>query len=861
MGNYIPFKLHKDGYIRNWLVAGPRVIPISDTENPSGEDIKLQIARRYYEQDSGIAQSPQEWDPPFIVGDETFRWTYKRCLDDQLVDLSDFYPTVCYLQAWAYAEVKCLRTQEVTFILTAHGPADLWLDDQHVHRQEQFSGNDLYHARFSATLRKGRNGILIRFEQVALGECPFAMALQIAGLSPESTSVRLPTGITAVDRRQALEQAIEATYLDRYVYGKEDEIIVRWHNDPEMNVKNGISLQNDKGWVFKEVYATEEEPLKSYTLYRGGDVPEGAYRAVIRPWFMEYYQYNQRVHKAINFHCLKRDYSDKPYGSYDERRREALEIAITRSDDLFAEISKMELAEWALVRSDVILDSIKKTSQQQIGGEADSLALLGVMHRYLHDPAFPNDLRQPLEDYVLNYRRWTKQTNNTVGGTVSESQPILSCTSQILAGQLYPTRELDAGQSGQQVKERGERLALSWMYERATHGFRDWDSSDSSAKVLLALAHLVDLAENQDVQGLAALLMDKIFLSIALNSFQGSFGSTQGRAQTSAIQDARLEATSGITRLMWGTGIFNYRQWGTVGLACCKRYLLPSTIEEIAGASQDELWNRERHAAQLDESDDGEPRSWQVNKVTYKTPDYMLCSAQDYYAGRKGNQEHIWQATLSPEAVVFVNHPGIMSEKDVQSPNFWRGNRILPRVAQWQNVLVAIHNLPADDWLGFTHAYFPVYAFDQYLLRDGWAFARKREGYLALTAAQGFELITRGQSAYRELRSFGQCNIWLCYMGREKLDGSFEEFQERVLKSQVSFEGLRVNCKTLRGEALSFGWEGSLTIDGREQPLDGFKHYENPFCVVDLPASKIEVNSGSRSLVLEFSTPPNDGVG
>jgi len=98
-------------------------------------------------------------------------------------------------------------------------------------------------------------------------------------------------------------------------------------------------------------------------------------------------------------------------------------------------------------------------------------------------------------------------------------------------------------------------------------------------------------------------------------------------------------------------------------------------------------------------------------------------------------------------------------------------------------------------------------------------------------------------------------------MGREKLDGSFEEFQERVLKSQVSFEGLRVNCKTLRGEALSFGWEGSLTIDGREQPLDGFKHYENPFCVVDLPASKIEVNSGSRSLVLEFSTPPNDGVG
>jgi len=68
-------------------------------------------------------------------------------------------------------------------------------------------------------------------------------------------------------------------------------------------------------------------------------------------------------------------------------------------------------------------------------------------------------------------------------------------------------------------------------------------------------------------------------------------------------------------------------------------------------------------------------------------------------------------------------------------------------------VVIAVHQLPDDDWLGFTHAYFPAWAFDEYALRDGWAFARKGEGYLALTAAHGLEFITRGGNAYRELRS------------------------------------------------------------------------------------------------------------
>ena len=177
-----------------------------------------------------------------------------------------------------------------------------------------------------------------------------------------------------------------------------------------------------------------------------------------------------------------------------------------------------------------------------------------------------------------------------------------------------------------------------------------------------------------------------------------------------------------------------------------------------------------------------------MNKVTYKTPDYMLSSAQDYRPGEFGYQQHIWQATLSPEAVVFVTHPSCLSEDGSHRPNFWHGNVALPRVAQWKDLLVAIHQLAADDWLGFTHAYFPIYAFDEHEIRDGWACARVGEAYLAITASAGLSLTEKGKNAYRELRSYGQNNIWMVQMGRADADGSFAEFVEKVTALDITFE-------------------------------------------------------------------------
>ena len=90
-------------------------------------------------------------------------------------------------------------------------------------------------------------------------------------------------------------------------------------------------------------------------------------------------------------------------------------------------------------------------------------------------------------------------------------------------------------------------------------------------------------------------------------------------------------------------------------------------------------------------------------------------------------------------------------------------------------------------------------------------------------------------------------------MGRVALDGSFSDFQEKVLALNVTFGDLSARSATLRGDSVSFGWHGPLLLNGAEQPITGFKHYDNPYCVAELPAQRMEVRIADQVLKLSFA--------
>jgi hypothetical protein len=861
----------QNGYIHNWVVAGPQAIPVTDLECFEVEDYKVQIARHYYAEDSGISEPPVD-TAKFELDDGTeLAWRYFRCREDHFVDTSAFYYRCHYLRAWAYTRVVSPSSQEVTLVLTTNGPADVWLNGQHVHRQEHFHHQIPHSVPFEATFQEGHNEILVRFEEVAARECPYAMAMQVVGLpddagrNAEGVDVFVPIPNEAVARRQTLEKVFEAAYLKQDVYVYDDSIEVHWPEDMDVSASLLIRLQTPAGRIYGEV----ERKEKAGTYTSIGALPyqqyEDYYHALLMPRAQEYYEHNMRITRRIGLWSVKNRYSQQNYGTYTERRIEALYDAFRRETGIYtdlgiyAEIAKMAIGRWHDVKTAIFMKAIEGINQRKDCSDFYLVGLLGMLHRYGDNPEFPEGLRESLEKCIINFKYWADEPGDDAMWYWSENHQILFHACEILAGQLYPDRTFtNAGQTGQWHQEKGERLAIAWLHKRATGGFQEWDSNCYFEEDLLALSHLADLAETPQVYELASVVMDKMFFTMALNSYKGVFGSTHGRTYTSHIKGGRLEATAGIGRLMWGMGVFNPRLMGTVSLACQEQYLLPPLIEAIAADLPEEMWNRERHAGEFEESLDRASGSWEVNKVTYKTPDYMLCSAQDYRPGEKGVQQHIWQATMGPDAVVFVTHPPCISEENSHRPGFWHGNVVLPRVAQWKDVLIAIHRLPDDDWMGFTHAYFPTHAFDEHELRNdanghSWAFARKGESYLAITAAQGLEFITGGDSAYRELRSHGQHNVWLCHMGRAALDGEFDEFQDKVLALDVTFEDLSVSCATLRGETLAFGWKEPLLHNGEEEPITGFKHYENPYCVAELLSEQMEIRYGDQAMRLNFA--------
>jgi hypothetical protein len=342
-----------------------------------------------------------------------------------------------------------------------------------------------------------------------------------------------------------------------------------------------------------------------------------------------------------------------------------------------------------------------------------------------------------------------------------------------------------------------------------------------------------------------------------VNSFQGIYGGSRGDAHPDWLRSGRFAPEAAIGRLLWGMGSFQTSLAGAVSLGLARgSYEFPGILHAIATDLSTEVWARERQVTHA--SEESEPQV-EVNTVTYRTGDFMLSSAQDYRPGHRGDRVHVWQATLGPEQLVFTNHPTSFSESPSRDAGWWCGNGSLPRVAQWKDALIALYSLPEDDWLGFTHAYFPAYAFDEHVVEKGWAFARAGDAYLALCAAQEFELVRRGPDAYRELRSAGLRNAWVCQMGRRDVDSSFENFRRNVLAHKPDVvvspdgEGPHVVWETLRGDRLEFGWTGPLMLNGQEQPITGFKHHESPYAVADLPCLSMDIGYGPDVMRLRFA--------
>lgn len=260
-----------------------------------------------------------------------------------------------------------------------------------------------------------------------------------------------------------------------------------------------------------------------------------------------------------------------------------------------------------------------------------------------------------------------------------------------------------------------------------------------------------------------------------------------------------------------------------------------------------------------------------VDKITYRTPDYQLSSAQDYRKGAPGYQQQIWQATLGADASVFTFNPG-------SSSKYWQGR--YPRVAQFKNVLVAFYDIPEQQPPGpktvipadaagnatpspgpseeplarRTHAVLRRAAFDEVISRSHWTFARKGDGYLALWSRAPVEWTDGMGIAGEGLVANGGRNVWICQLGRRAVDGEFMAWTEGIAAAPIESRELNVRYVAPGLGEVSFGWEGPLRVANRDVPLTNFPRFDNPYCHTAHGSSRYEIAHAGHRLVLDFAS-------
>jgi hypothetical protein len=883
----------QNGFIANWLVAGPQSIPVSfaqfsapSVQEPATQDITQQILQHHWEPKSGITRRPVERGPletgRFQLGDYTGSWSYHRCPEDHFVDQSAFYPTLHYLRSWAYIELVSAIPQDATFALTTCGAATIWLGRELAFRSNSTPAmpaaplpdlppslniaQPLTHT-FTAHLKKGPTPLLVRFEAVGARQTAHAFSLRICRSNPDGTlspaeDIRACFGtlIPRLGRRNAFELLSAATFVERDVYEGATPIAICWPEGPRGFCPTHVRLQDAEDFIYV-LGDSGGAPGDRLDLVSALQLPAGPLHATLMPSPDEYYRENVRISHTIPLWSLGlQRYAASPTGDLSSRRTEALLAAARTEHSPFAQIARMALEAWADVESMRLLASIEAISHREAGSNLTLLALLGMLYRFGDRPRFPSTIHQPLEEVTLAYRYSLDDLGQDIMDFESETDRFLFHTSELLAGQRYPDRIFATGQSGSWHRERGRRRALEWMTTFSTVGSACWGSPDAIERTIVALSHIADLAEDQQTYELAAVSLDKLLFMLAANSFRGVLATASQDAPALSAKSGLLQPTAGISRFLWGTGIFNHHVAGVVSLATAAGYELPLMFEAIAHDAPDSLLSRERHAP---------PTATPADLVIYKTPDYALSSIQDYrpdqhgQLGHPGTCEQIWRATLSAEATVFATHPGSSSESESRAPGFWAGNAALPRVAQWQDALISIHHIPPESSFTFTHAYFPTATFDEYVVRDNWAFARSGDGYLALTNTSPLTLTAEGRYAHRELRVTGPSQGWIVQMGRAALDGDFATFQDKVSALPLQFEEISatanahsaVHFTTLRGDKLSFSWDGPLTVNGTPHPLHGTHHIENPYATAGVPCTHLEIRHAGQGLGLDFTAP------
>ena len=247
------------------------------------------------------------------------------------------------------------------------------------------------------------------------------------------------------------------------------------------------------------------------------------------------------------------------------------------------------------------------------------------------------------------------------------------------------------------------------------------------------------------------------------------------------------------------------------------------------------------------------------NVYTYKTEDYKLSTLVNYKPGSAGAQQTTMMALLPEGTTVFTHHP-LKDQEFRSAPGFWGGYGVAPHAVQHENVTMLIHHIPRKivfspaPILPYTHTFLSEELMDEVVVEGRYAFARKKNTFVALIGATDFEYmpfskektavmegLLKDESKRFELVQRGRKQFTIYELSTADKE-SFDAFMSRIKANAVTFNGKVLSYRTEKGE-MTLCYGGEFKINGEAQPCE-FKRYDSKFVTADYLSEELVIRAG-----------------
>ena len=189
-----------------------------------------------------------------------------------------------------------------------------------------------------------------------------------------------------------------------------------------------------------------------------------------------------------------------------------------------------------------------------------------------------------IENSMLSFKYWMDEPGSDGMCFWSENHQLLFHTCEYLIGNLF----LDSifsndGKTGRAHKEKARPKIMSWLKNRFTYGFTEWHSNTYYEEDIAPLSVLVDFSDDLKMVEQSKMILDILFLDMAMHSFEGYFVATSGRCYENQKKDSRLADVNDILAHAFGIQKrdYDYTRISSMFLLC-KNYEVPKIIIDIA---------------------------------------------------------------------------------------------------------------------------------------------------------------------------------------------------------------------------------------------------------------------------------------